>query len=130
MATPIELQQRIDHLEQLLREKDAAELKAKADAAEQKAKTEDALAAAARVEAASAEREQIRRGAWVSYYLGKADPNARVDLAAIDEAVPADADKWPPGTDPSMYAFSGGSTAKNQPDISQTHMGKLLRGKK
>ena len=125
MTNAVELQARIDHLEQLLRERDRKDAEECAAAAAAQAATEDAIAATARVEAATQEREQIRRGSWTSYYLSKADQNAPLDLLAIGEAIPADKDRWPPGVDPTTFHFTGGTPTK-QIDVSETLMGRLL----
>jgi hypothetical protein len=68
---------------------------------------------------------QIRRGSWTSYYISKANPDAPLDLLAVDEAIPPESDRWPPNVNPSDFHFSGGKPT-NQIDVSETFMGKLL----
>jgi hypothetical protein len=121
-----EQQDRIDHLESLLRDRDRQELEAKAVAAAAAEATANATDAATRLAAAAAERETVRRGAFVSYYLSKADPLAPIDAAAIEEAIPATG--WPPGTDPSQFTFTTGAPlrADETTSIADTVLGKAL----
>src|SRR5437660_1265940 len=103
MPTSSELQSRVDHLEKMLRDKDVADAQARAERDALEAATAAVTDAATRAEAAKQERETIRRGAWVNHYIAHADQNAPIDFAAIDEAVPADCERWPPGTSEATF---------------------------
>lgn len=125
MATTIELQTRVDHLESLLRERDRKDAEAAAASLAAKNATDDAKLTAAKAEAAKAEIENIRRGSWLNHLLGQAPPAAPVDFAALDQKIPAEG--FPPGVDPSMFQYSGGVIPKEVTiDIAKTHIGRLL----
>src|SRR5262245_42626381 len=97
MPTAAELQSRVDHLEGLLAERDRKDAETRAAALAAQQVTDDAKSAAERAEAAKAERETIRRGAWVNHLLAQADPNAPVNFQAVDAGIPKDEGQWPPG---------------------------------
>ncbi len=125
MATTIELQARVDHLESLLRARDKKDAEAAAAALAAKNATDDAVLTAAKSEAAKKEIEDIRRGSWLNHLLGTVPKDAPVDFAALDQQIPAEG--FPPGVDPSMFQYSGGTIPKDaQIDVAKTHMGRLL----
>jgi hypothetical protein len=125
MATQAELQNRNDHLEAELRRRDQADIAARTAALTQKNATDDARTLAAKTEAAIAEREAIRRGAWTSHLIKTGDPAEAVNFVALAAKIPADL--WPPGTSPQDYLFTGGTLpADTLPDIAATAMGKML----
>jgi hypothetical protein len=123
MATVTELQNRVDHLEALLRERDRKRVEEQAAALAAQQATDAAKDAEARAMAAAAEREQIRRGAWLSHLLGQSATDAPVDFAAMGQQVPATG--WPPGADESNYVFTGGTLPK-EPDVANTALGRTL----
>jgi hypothetical protein len=123
MASASELQNRVDHLEGLLRERDRKEAEERAARAAAQQATDEAKTAAARAEAATAEREQIRRGAWTSHLIAATDPAAQVDFGEI--TIPKDG--WPPGTNENQYVFTGGKLKKEDViDVESTSLGKML----
>jgi hypothetical protein len=124
MTLASELQAQLDAAHAELRRRDTVEAEAKAAALAAQNATADATDAAARVEAATKERERIRSGAWCSYLLGQANPTAPFDFAALQ--IPADG--WPPNAPESNFVFSGGVVSPSI-DISKTHLGKLLATK-
>jgi hypothetical protein len=126
MATQGELQNRIDHLENILRERDRKEAAAKAAAIEAANATQDAKSLAARSEAATAEIETVRRGAWVSHLIKTGDQTEAVSFVALAAKIPPDL--WPPGKSASDYSFSGGTVAPADIiDVATTYMGKALQ---
>lgn len=129
MPTPAEQQATIDHLQSLLRDRDVAESTARTERETREAATASATTAATRAEAASAERERIRRGAFVNAAIAAADPSMPFDFANV---VIPDGDVWPQGTDPSMFAMSDGAAIRAadnaSADVANTTMGKMLLG--
>lgn len=123
MPTVSELQNRVDHLEALLRDRDRkqAEEQAAAIAAEQA--THNAKDAEARATAAAAEREQVRRGAWLNHLLAGQPADSPLDFVALAARVPVTG--FPPGVEASSFAFTGGS-ASPEPDVATTTLGKAL----
>jgi len=125
MATNAELQNRVDHLEALLRERDRKQVEEQAAALAAQQATDSAKDAEARATAAAAEREQIRRGAWLNHLLGEQPADAAVDFAALDARIPANG--FPPGVDVSSFVFTGGSVVPEL-DVAKTTLGKALAG--
>lgn len=127
MATSSELQNRVDHLESILRDRDRKEADARAAALAAQNATDDAKTIAAKAEAAIAEREAIRRGAWTSHLIATAAPAAPVDFTSLGERIPADKSAWPPNSPESSFAFGPGIVPKEaQFDVTQTTLGKML----
>ncbi len=125
MATQSELQNRVDHLESILRERDRTEAATKVAAIEAQHKTDDAKTLAARSEAATLEIEQIRKGSWISHLLATADQSEAVNFGSLSAKIPSDL--WPPGVDPNSFSFSGGTLKKEDViDVSLTSMGKAF----
>jgi hypothetical protein len=125
MASTAELQNRVDHLETLLRDRDRTEAETKSKALEAEHNTQDTKTLAARSEAATLEIETVRRGAWVSHLIATADQSEAVNFASLASHIPVD--QWPPGKSPADYSFSGGTVAPADIiDVATTHMGKAL----
>ena len=125
MATQSELQNRVDHLENILRTRDRTEAATKAAAIEAANNTQDAKALAARAEASAAEIETVRRGAWVSHLIANADQSEAVNFASLAAHIPVD--QWPPGKSPADYSFSGGIVKPADIiDVGATYLGKAL----
>jgi hypothetical protein len=122
MASPAELQSRVDALEVLLRERDRKDAEERAAALAARRATDDAKDAEASAAAAATEREQIRRGSWLNHLLGEQPPDAALDFAALEKQIPAAG--WPAGTDPSNFAITGGVVSVE--DVAQTTLGKAL----
>jgi hypothetical protein len=125
MPNATELQNRVDHLESLLRDRDAKEAAARAEELAKRQATESAADAAARVEAAAIEREQIRKGSWTSHLIQAADPSAPLDLIEIGKSIPADG-SWPPGTREDQFTVIGKLKPEDLLTVEQTTLGKML----
>ena len=125
MATQAELQNRVDHLENILRTRDRTEAAAKAAAIEAANNTQDAKTLAARSEAATLEIEQVRRGAWISHLIATADQSEAVNFASLASHIPVD--QWPPGKSAADYSFGPGIVPPEaQINVAETHMGRQL----
>lgn len=123
MSTLSELQNRIDSLEAVLREKERTEAEAKAAALLAQEQTDAAKDIEARAAAAAAERETIRRGSWLNHLLGEAGADAVINFAELEKGIPATG--FAPGSDESQFVFTGGPVAK-EAEISTTTLGKAL----
>jgi hypothetical protein len=126
MATQTELEKRCDLLTQQLRDRDAADALAATTklAAEQAAA--DALNVGEQAAAAAVHRETVRTGAWFAHFIGAADPASPVDYDAISEAIPSEADKWPPGKSPADYALGVIVKTTADKEVSSTRLGRAL----
>ncbi len=123
MASQNENENRIFHLESILRERDRVEAETKSKALEAERNTQDAKTLEARSQAALAEIEQVRRGSWFSHLIAAGDQAAAVDFSAL--VIPKEG--WPPGTSPADYSFTGGTLkAADTIDVASTYLGKAF----
>ncbi len=123
MPTVTELQNRIDHLESLLRERERKEAEARTAALASEQAAQDAKDVEARVAAVAEERERVRRGAHLNYILASAPPDAPLDPAALLKQVPDTG--WPPGVDATQFVFNTGPVSLDV-DVGTTALGKAL----
>ena len=123
MPTTAELQNRVDHLESILRERERQQTEERAAALAAQQATDAAKDSEARATAAAADRERIRRGAHLNCFLAAAPSDAPVDPVALLARVPATG--WPPGVDETQFIFTGGAITP-EIDVSGTTLGKAL----
>jgi hypothetical protein len=127
--TEAELRNRVDALENILRDRDRQEAATKVEAAAKALASDQATTAETRLAAGVAEIERIRRGAFTSFLIGQAvDKSAPLDFVALNASIPKEG--WPPGTSPDQYLFTAPNPKEARIDIALTTFGRLLNNKR
>jgi hypothetical protein len=122
MSKVDELQRRVDSLTETLAERDRKDAQRLADELAAKQATDEANARNAQLEAQSAAREEIRKGAWLTHLTAKS-PDA--DFLKLADQIPAKG--WPEDAPEHNFVVTVEVPKPKEIDASKTLIGALLK---